>query len=244
MYLDCGNTRVKYQVGEGAVVALDYDAFSVGLPALVAANRVGNVVMASVHGSERRKGFIDSLKNAVHGPVRRCVVTEEALGVRCGYSDVARLGIDRWLGVVAVWAKWHQAALVVDLGTATTLDFLAPNGRHLGGFIVSGLELSVRGLLAGTDNIRPDFGGFGEANLNPGCSTADAIYNGALQSAVALIESSYQNLLKTSPEAKLILAGGDSRLVGSHLTSTYHHLGELVFEGMRLLEQAALLIDA
>ena len=75
-------------------------------------------------------------------------------------------------------------------------------------------------------------------------NTAEAIYHGALYSLVALIESSYQNLLKSFPQAKLILAGGDAALVGSHLYSQHELVEDLVFEGMQLLESAALLIDA
>jgi len=244
LYLDCGNTRIKSRLGNGVVQSLDYDAFATGLPALVANAAVSKIVLASVHGEGRRAVFVNLLRQAFAGPILNCVVTEQAVGVRCAYDDLSRLGIDRWLAVVAAWNLWPGACLVVDLGTAATLDCVDAAGAHLGGYIVCGLELSVRSLLAGTENIRPDQSGFAEVGLAPGRSTAEAVYHGALLGLVALIETSYQNLIKTCPQAKLILAGGDAALVGSHLTSSYVHSTDLVFEGMRLLENALLLVDA
>ena len=105
---------------------------------------------------------------------------------------------------------------------------------------IRGLSLALEGLLKGTQNIRPDPSNFQNAHLNPGANTAEAIYNGALLSLVALIETSYQNLLKTHSQAKLILAGGDAPIVGSHIGCQFELIEDLVFQGMRLLDEAGL----
>lgn len=245
LYIDFGNSRIKWRLGDGVEAGIqDYDAFDGWLKNISVRSDIEAVVIASVLSDARQKALSDTVRGYLDLPVNRCVVTRGALGVRCAYADLERLGIDRWLAVVAVWNRAKSACLVADLGTAATLDFVDSAGNHKGGYIVSGLELSLRGLLSGTDNIKPDPSGFGLANLNPGVSTAEAIYNGALHALVALIESSYQNLLKSSPEAKLILAGGDAPLVGSYLSNQYELVEGLVFDGMRLLEQSGLLVDA
>ncbi|AUM12080.1 type III pantothenate kinase [Ketobacter alkanivorans] len=245
LYLDFGNTRVKWRLGQKKdVVVQEYHEFEAWLQGLAGQSQITSAVVASVLGQARQAVLTEVVQRCLAVPVKRCVVTGEALGVRCAYADVSRLGIDRWLAVVAAWSREKSACVVADLGTAATLDFVDSAGVHAGGFIVSGLELSLRGLLSGTDNIKPSPSGFEMASLKPGINTAEAVYNGALHALVALIESSYQNLLKSSPEAKLILAGGDAPLVGSHLSSTYELAQGLVFDGMRLLEQAELLVDA
>lgn len=246
LYLDFGNTRIKWKQGSGAaglLGSLAYEQFEGWLPRQVEAHSVRDIVFASVLGDQRQR-VLSELMTRLPVSVKRCVVTAEALGVRCAYQDLERLGIDRWLAVLAAWVQTGGACLVVDLGTAATLDLVDDGGRHQGGYIVCGLQLALTGLLAGTDNIRPDPAGFGEATLAPGVNTAQAVYHGALLGMVGLIETSYQKLLKSSPKAKLILAGGDAALVGSHLVCPHECVGELVFDGMQLLEKAELLIDA
>lgn len=243
LYLDFGNTRLKWRVGDGEIGVLSYECFEQWFPGCVSEQKVQVVVFASVLSDSRQSPVVGLMKQFVP-EVKQCVVTEQAIGVRCAYQELCRLGIDRWLAVLAAWSHSRSACVVADLGTAATIDVVDDGGQHLGGYIVSGLHLSLRGLLAGTDNIRPDPAGFESANLRPGVNTAEAVYHGALHGLVALIESSYQNLLKSFPKAKLILAGGDAALVGSHLSSPHERVDDLVFEGMQLLEKAALLIDA
>ena len=243
LYLDFGNTRFKGRLGHGEVVSLSYEDFGSWMQSLVPEGKLESIVFASVLSDPRQSPLVAIMRQHAVA-LKRCVVTAQALGVRCAYQDLDRLGIDRWLAVLAAWSRSGSACMVADLGTAATIDVVDAQGQHLGGYIVSGLHLSIKGLLAGTDNIKPDRSGFDGAGLQPGVSTAQAIYHGALHGLVALIESSYQNLLKSFPKAKLILAGGDAALVGSHLSSSYEQVDDLVFEGMQLLEKAALLIDA
>lgn len=244
LYLDFGNSRFKWRVSDGPVSAREYDGFSFWLQQLATTETLECVVIASVLGQQRQEALVEEIKSILTVPVRRCLVTAQALGVQCAYQELDRLGIDRWLAVIAAWVRYKVPCAVVDLGTAATLDFVDSEGRHQGGYIVSGLGLALRGLLAGTDNIRPDPARFESAAMAPGVNTAEAIYHGALHGMVALIESSYQKLLKSFPQAKLILAGGDAALVGSHLCSAHEIVEDLVFEGMQLLEKAELLEEA
>jgi type III pantothenate kinase len=245
LYLDLGNTRAKYKVGDSEqIAAVEYVDLDGALNAVTEKDKLSRVLIASVLGREKDAQALNSIRQQLNVPVYRCIVTAKALGVTCAYKDVARLGVDRWLAVLAVWARYRGACVVADLGTAATLDAVDGNGNHLGGYIVSGLELSLRGLLAGTDNIRPHVSHFAQASLLPGRDTAQAIYRGALLALVSLVETSYQNLLNSDSQAKLILAGGDAALVGSHLQCHYQAVEGLVFEGMKLLEQAGIVVDA
>ena len=55
------------------------------------------------------------------------------------------MGIDRWLGLAAVWRP-GQRICVISAGTALTLDFVEPAGEHLGGFIAPGIDLGRQAL--------------------------------------------------------------------------------------------------
>ena len=76
----------------------------------------------------------------------RFVTTAHAqFGVRCAYADPARLGVDRWVAVLAAYHAAHGAACVLDAGTAVTFDAVAADGRHLGGLIFPGArQMPVR----------------------------------------------------------------------------------------------------
>lgn len=57
------------------------------------------------------------------------------------------VGADRLCNAAAAWEKFHQAAIVVDFGTATTLDIVTAKGEYGGGAIFPGLEIAHRSLV-------------------------------------------------------------------------------------------------
>src|SRR5690606_7661501 len=83
----------------------------------------------------------------------------EMLGVRCAYRDPVRLGVDRWVSVIAA----HRAALarpdgprpacVISAGTALTFDAVDRRGRHLGGLILPGPRMAADMLAKQTHGI-------------------------------------------------------------------------------------------
>ena len=63
------------------------------------------------------------------------------------------LGVDRWLASLAAWSKYKKNLIVVDAGTAITVDFVTYRGTHLGGLIVPGPNILARALAGGTANL-------------------------------------------------------------------------------------------
>ena len=59
-------------------------------------------------------------------------VSAEAAGVTCGYKDFHQLGVDRWLALVAAYRKYAKPIIVVDAGSAVTIDIVDGDGLHLG----------------------------------------------------------------------------------------------------------------
>ena len=54
------------------------------------------------------------------------------------YNPVT-LGVDRWLACLAAHRTYQQDVLVIDAGTAITIDIVTSNGIHLGGYIIPGM---------------------------------------------------------------------------------------------------------
>ncbi len=117
----------------------------------------------------------------------------------CGYEDPSRLGVDRWLSVLAARQLSTGPLIVVGLGTAGTLDFVDAKGVHKGGFIVPGLRLMTEALFGGTADVHVAF----EASRSeePGTNTEDAVRRGVVLMLSDFVNGSIRRFRATSADA-------------------------------------------
>lgn len=151
-----------------------------------------------------------------------------------GYQEPSLLGVDRWMVVLASYHRCSGAALVIDLGTAITLDYVHADGRHLGGYIVPGTHLSRRALLRDTALISASADTTAML-LQPGTSTQEAVSRGALLLVRNLIEVEVEGLrahLSQSPA--VFLCGGGAQDISPHLRCAHEVVPELVLDGLEL----------
>ncbi|MDD1612435.1 MAG: type III pantothenate kinase [Methylococcaceae bacterium] len=153
----------------------------------------------------------------------------QAFGVKNAYSQPEKLGIDRWLAMLATRRHYALPSCIVDCGTAITVDLLDEQGQHLGGMICPGLELMKKSLCAGTDALGYDGSVFAVGLAN---HTSAAIYSGVLIAAVGLIE----HVFSAQPEnCQLLLTGGDAQLIADQLDCSCRIDADLVLRGLSLL---------
>ncbi len=157
------------------------------------------------------------------------------LGVRIAYSDPARLGVDRWLTLIAAHARAHRGTLIVDAGTAATFDLLLSDGRHLGGLILPGIEMMRESLLAGTNIPRVET----EPARDPWASdTGAAVAAGSLHAIAALTGNLAGRLAEqTGQPPSLLLTGGDADRVAAVLDRTCELAPDLVLRGLALVSE-------
>lgn len=130
-------------------------------------------------------------------------------GLINGYSQPQTLGVDRWLAVVASWNIVQGPCLVVDAGSALTVDFVSSAGLHGGGYIVPGLYMMFESLYGGTADVR-----FERDRIyaqSPGTNTTEAVQNGCFAMSVALVEKSLGVLEENETEVTLVLTGGGAQ---------------------------------
>lgn len=123
-------------------------------------------------------------------------------GMRIAYADPERLGVDRFLALIAAHARCDGDALVVGVGTALTIDLLARDGRHMGGRIAPSPTLMREALHARAAHL-PMSGGAYVPFAN---DTADALASGCEGAALALVERSLE-------EARALIGGVPALLV-------------------------------
>jgi type III pantothenate kinase len=153
----------------------------------------------------------------------------QAFGVQNAYQQPEKLGVDRWLALVAVRNYYHLPACIVDCGTAITVDLIDADGRHQGGVICPGLTLMRKSLAEGTAGLQ-----FHETNYaaGPANFTEAAIYSGTLSAAAGLIE---HVLSKQSNDTHLILTGGDAGIIATQLTIKPIVDADLVLRGLAVV---------
>ena len=95
-------------------------------------------------------------------------------GLINGYQQPETLGPDRWVGMIAARQQFEGPLLVVDAGTAVTIDYIDETGCFLGGSILPGLSIMKRSLIEHTANLTLEVGHWTE---NP-TTTADAMSTG------------------------------------------------------------------
>lgn len=241
LLVDIGNTRLKWTraSGEslGAVVAHALDESLAGALATDWNGDADEVWIASVAASAVTADVAAAARRAF--PRARIEVPStpaHALGVTTAYAEPERLGIDRFLALVAARARGEGPALVASLGTALAIDALARDGRHLGGLIAPSPELMREALLGAT--ARPTFRGTpGLADF--GRSTEACLHAGTWHAAAALVERAASRAAAIAGEpVRVLLAGGGASTL-SPLVEVAHELAPaLVLEGLARYAQA------
>ncbi len=244
LLLDLGNTRLKWAVQGHAQAWLAHGAIEwpddIGVvlaEAWASLPRPAAVVAASVVDGVR-EGQVARAARQVFALAPRWLRTPaSACGVSNAYAEPERLGVDRFLAMVAAHAANRGAPCVLaSAGTALVLDALTADGRHLGGLIAPGVRLMQQSLLDATALIRPQRPG---EILELADNTADAVTSGCWQAAAALIERFTSHMLpRLGATPALILDGGDAPQLVSLLSLPAQLARDSVLRGLALWADA------
>jgi type III pantothenate kinase len=243
LLVDAGNSRVKWALltagtlhghgafswrGEAVEPQLARHWGSLGSVARVwVANVAGKSISAPLNNWVRAQWGMD---------VDYAQTQTENLGVRNGYRDHRRLGVDRWLTLLAACSRYRGASCILDCGTAVTLDALNATGEHLGGLIVPGIGLMHDALARHTDALALD--------PAPGADflghdTTEGIANGAVQGIAGFAEHAVERLrAQLGDEPHCLLTGGDAGRILPHLRGHWEHRPQLVLEGLQLVAES------
>jgi type III pantothenate kinase len=158
--------------------------------------------------------------------------------VRNAYDQPAQLGSDRWAALIAARQRVKQACLVVNCGTATTVDALSSQGVFLGGLILPGVGLMMQSLLKNTAQLT--LGEYTQQDFPR--NTASAIANGALLATTSAIRHQYA-LLAAQGETRCLVSGGAAYLVLPPLGLLADQVDNLVLQGLQIIGQQDLALS-
>ena len=233
--IDWGNTCLKWRLLDlgskvmGRGVSSSGEALLEIAEAEDFAGTVNEVRLCSVRGANEVDELVAQLQEKVKVTVNILEVRRNCRGLKIKYKDVGRLGVDRWLGMLAALRSAPEGFIMVDSGTAMTIDVVDALGVHQGGYIVPGLKLMRRSLELNT-KIQLGRARDGD-NYALGQSTDDAVYNGTLMMAVGLIEEVKQKY----PDLSVFLAGGGAETLAKSLRfANWEIRSDLVLDGFSI----------
>jgi type III pantothenate kinase len=136
--------------------------------------------------------------------------------LKFGYHNPRTLGADRIANVVGALARYENNLIVLDFGTATTLDVVFRNGNYLGGIITPGIEMSFE-IIANKTGLLPRVSMRKPRNII-GRSTKECIQSGIFNGTVAMIDGLIQRIEKDHRKKFLTVAtGGWGRFMTSQI---------------------------
>ena len=231
--LDVGNSRIKWRLvtaDESALLAQGHVSGFAELRHLPELDAVIEMVrMCSVRGGSINKKIEEWIRGDYGIDLIRADVTRSGGGVTNQYADVSRLGIDRWLAMIAGYNRTGAACMVIDSGTAFTIDVVDANGLHQGGYILPGLALMQSSLESNTAIRLSD--SYTEYSEKLGHSTDEAVFNGTVTALLAMIKQ--QGELLGEGGGRIFFAGGDAELLhGLAKLERSEIATSLVFEGL------------
>jgi type III pantothenate kinase len=242
LLVDIGNTRIKWSVLRGDKLGRQKAMEHAGLTArdlerqLFATRGITRVVAASVASVRLNRLLTATCRRKTGLTCEFVASARNAAGLTTRYKEPWRLGVDRFMAVIAAYhIARARGACVVDLGTAMTVDLVDPLGVHLGGAIIPGPELMVGSVLKNTAGIARRASGTALGKGMFALDTRAAIGQGARYAAAAVIDravSEAQRVLQRTP--LVLLTGGAAVQVEPLLHCSYVSVPDLVLRGVAL----------
>lgn len=230
LLLDIGNSRLKWALADGrrvrASVARSHGGRPSDLLATMKLPRVDSIWIAHVMGAAHERDITHALRVRTRIKPRFARSEARRAGLRVAYRDPSRLGVDRFLSMLALWTQARRAFCVANAGTALTFDAVDARGRHLGGLIAPGLATAYQAVLGATRfdlALKPS-----DFTRGLGTDTDGCVRQGVLHECVGLIEHAARNVRKRAR----FIGGGDAQVLLQYLSQGWKARPDLVLEGL------------
>lgn len=242
MILECdsGNTRCKWRLVNKQGVSLDEGAFvqpmlteAIPLTQRLSGKCIERCKVACMRGSCGEQQWLQWAREALGIAPEFARSGDQCMGVTNGYRHPEQLGVDRWLAMVAAYVQHRSAVLVIDIGTALTVDVVNDQGRHLGGYIMPGTTLMKRILQSDTANVRFD-NLSSEPTTNFGHSTNEAVCSGVWIAVVGAVRHAIDRAADVlSRDFAIVLTGGMAQQLKVYLSIDGFVQPQLVLDGLQ-----------
>jgi len=238
LLVDIGNSRVKWATldKEGLSPSQSFQRNKTGIKASLnkawkSLTDIEAVYVANVGGDKLGEQLAEWSEKTWQLTPKSIKSEQKRFGVSNAYDEADKLGVDRWLSLIAARQHARQAQCIIDCGTAMTIDIVTRTGQHQGGMILPGLSLMRSSLASNTDALTEDEGEQEFKTL--AANTYSAIQAGTLYSVTATLDRIISDLkLSFKNQIRFIITGGDAEQLLPLLPDDVHHYPDIVLKGL------------
>ena len=194
---------------------------------------VGDVIISSV---------VPPMQNTLEGFAEKYLQTRALFvgpGVKTGmpiyYDNPREVGADRIVNAVAAYDMYKRALVIVDFGTATTFDYISPQGEYMGGAIAPGLVISSEALFQKASKL-PRVEIFARPKRVVAKDTISSMNAGLVFGYVGLVDGLVERMkAEVGTNPMVIATGGLAPLIASESSTIDEVSGDLTLDGLRLI---------
>lgn len=239
--IDIGNTNITAGIFEDSELlevfrlptqeCIDTSAFISKIPEL-RKEKAHDSVMVSVRRDATRI-LMSEIEDAT-GKKPMLVNMDTALGITVAYDTLETLGMDRLVCADAafhLYGQKNRPLIVIDMGTATTIDYVTEEGVFIGGMIAPGIMSAYEGLLAAAPQL-PRVDNLFVGDLI-GATTGDCVRSGVVMGHACMIRKAVELMAaRGSSGAVVVMTGGPAGLVAKGIPETYITDNHLILKGL------------
>ncbi|MCE5198541.1 MAG: type III pantothenate kinase [Armatimonadota bacterium] len=248
--IDVGNTNITFAVFDGDILRADWrigtdtrrtgDEYAALLLILFGEQELSFLHIDGVSISSVVPAAVDALVrfSRKHLKVAEPLVLgpDIDLGIKVNYYPVTDVGADRIANAAAAHVKYGGKVIVVDFGTATTLDAVSEDGEYLGGAISPGIQISLEALFAKAARLT------GVPLTAPakaiGTTTAESLQSGIIFGFAGQVDALVDRFqTEMGGGAKVVATGGLAELIAEHSRTIEVCDDLLTLEGLKLIYQ-------
>jgi type III pantothenate kinase len=158
-------------------------------------------------------------------------------GVKSGmpilYDNPKEVGADRVANAVGAYDLYGGPCVVIDMGTATTVEAISAAGEYLGGAITPGVAISLEALYQHAAALRRVE--MVEPRHVIGRSTVESIESGTLYGFAAQVDGLARRFMEELGPSTVVATGGLSSLIAPHSDTIEHVEPWLTLHGLRIV---------
>jgi len=247
LYLDVGNTRIKYwldsnsspdrtllkrdvlcdAIAHGKEFDRAMESIGCNLPTL---GDIKEVWVSNVAGDVARLEIEAYCQERFGVQANFAKVKRELYGIKAAYTDLSELGVDRWLAILGSRElKELGSVIVINCGTAITVDWLDEDNTFRGGAILPGFDLAFSALNK-TANIG-HFSAIEQSGL-VGVTTEQCVSKGVVNACVGGVEKLVNEVEQNKSSSLVLVSGGASSIFFDATHLEYEYDANLVIRGL------------
>ncbi|MBM4055085.1 MAG: type III pantothenate kinase [Planctomycetes bacterium] len=244
--IDIGNTNIHTGIFEADAMHASFSTLcremhmhqenlKTSLASLPLRSSISAVIVSSVN-PETEHFIFEQIKTHLFAKPEK-IGTDIPVPLTVLVDQPEKVGADRLLNALAVYERVHDSAIIIDAGTAITVDVIDNHGAFIGGIIAPGMDISSKALHSNTA-LLPKVS-ITRPKTVLGKNTVEAITSGIYWGTVGMIKQYIDMLFAELQKKPVVVAtGGDAHILAGEIPVISSIIPALTLEGIKVAYKA------